>query len=619
MPNTRMRIARALCLLVLPVVAASAPSAATTPPEPATPILIERGVERGDLDRAAADLLLVAAIRGKPVPAAYESETPFRATLPLLELHARLDSLAPGPERRSLRAALHPTGPFGTDACDLSNTALPNTIESTHFYIEYSAAALGGGMTIDDYVAALETSWVKEVDQFGWAAPPSLTSNPAPSNKYPVRIDPTLGPTIYGFVSSSGTHAGPVGNNPATSWNEGDARATCMVLNSNYDPFPGDPIDALQSTAAHEFNHSIQFGIGGLDGRVPDYVFIEGGATWMEDEVFDDSNDNYNYLWPVFDDDMGEYKDNLPIEPYEYWITWRGITEPFGTGIVGGGEDVMQRFWELTSKNQLEDLEALDSSLEAEGTTLPAAYHSYAIAVKFNKPCGGGYQSPHCLEEGPAYVAAKGPNLSHGSVAMNATFSRGLFDNYALNWIDLPANIDLQAVLKNTSGGGRFRASLACDTGTGLVVAPFTSVVGGGEMTFVRSWDAATCATPIAVVTNVTQTQASPSTSNMRGYSLMVTPPAEKTRMSVKGRASASRVLASGRLRPSSAGVKIEVTLFERAGGWQEVKSRKVGAVGGGKFAARFPLPDAQKCRIEAEFAGNIPLLPSSDKATFRC
>jgi hypothetical protein len=603
-PHSLKRIALALCLLALPLVALSAPSSASPGARPPTPALLERAVERGDLSRAAADRYLIAAIEGEPIPRAYRSDTPFRGTIPLLELHSR--------------GALHPTAAVGMDSCDLSNAPLPDTIESTHFYIEYSAAAFGGGLTIDDYIAALEGSWTKEVDEFGWAAPPVYTPSPAPNNKYPVRIDPTLGPTLYGFVAADGTHAGFVGNNPATNWNEGDAFATCMVLNSDYDPFPGPPLGALQATAAHEFNHSIQFGWGVLAGLVPDYAFIEGGATWIEDEVFDASNDNYNYLWPTFEDDMGEYKDNLPVEPYEYWITWRGLTEPYGTGIAGGGEDVMERFWESMSKNELDSLDALDASLEEEGTSLGVAFHAYAIAVKFNRPCGGGYASPHCLEEGPAYVAAKGATpINAGSVAMNQTLSGSMADNYSINWVSLPLATDLQAVLKNTSNDGRFRATLACDTGSGLVLAPFTDVVDAGEVAYVRSWKGAQCSTPIAVISNVTQTAPNPNVSTSRTYSLQITPPADPTTLTVKGKAKGGKVMASGKLKPS--GGKVTLTLFEKAGAFQEVKSRKVTAKSGGSFKTKFPLPDAKKCRLVAEFPGTVQLLPSTAKQSFSC
>ncbi len=611
--------ARLVAVALVPFAVPSAAATVPSNPEPALPVLLERAIARGELDRLTADRYLVAALRGEPVPEAFGSDTPFHATLELLELRNRLERLPAGPERRSFRDLMHPT-PVGTDRCDLSTTPLPHTTESAHFYIEYNAVAFGGGLTIDDYIAALEQTWSKEVDEFGWAAPPSYPPSPAPNNKYPVRID-TLGPAIYGYVSNNGTHAGPVVNNPATGWNEGDAQASCMVVNANFDPFPGPPLAALQATAAHEFNHSIQFGWGVLSGgNVPDPVFFEGGATWMEDEVFDDANDNYNYLWPVFEDDMGDYTGSATRSPYDYWITWRGITERFGTGVAGGGEDVMQRFWELTSKNQGDSLEALDRALEPEGTSLSSAYHAHAIAVKLAKPCGGGYTAPYCLEEGPGYVAARGATPLHGSVVMGGTFSSSLPDNYSLNWISLPSGTRLQAALRNVGGGGRLRASVACDTGTGVTVSGFSGVAEAGETVFLRSLDPGTCLAPIAVVTNVSQTEANPQTSLLRDFTLSVTPPAAPSRLTVSGRVAGGRVLAAGKLTPPGSGSKVTVTLFRRDGGWEEVKSRRAQIRGGGKFRKTFSLPESSRCRLVAEFVGSVEHLPSTAKSRpFAC
>jgi hypothetical protein len=601
-----------LALAMVPLASAVPSSAGPSSHEPelSTPALLDRAVARGELDRAAADRHLIAALRGEPLPGRFDSRAPYDATLVLLDLHARWNEL-------------HPT-PLGTDRCDIATgvggTPMPHTLETPHFYIEYNAVALGGGLTIDDYVAALEGSWSRQVDEFGWAAPPPFTPSPAPNNKYPVRIE-SLGPAIYGYVSNQGTHAGRVGNNPATPWNDADADASCMVLNANFDPFPGDPLVALQATAAHEFNHSIQFGWGALfGGNAPDHTFIEGGATWMEDEVFDDANDNYNYLWPVFPDDMGDYQGSPTRSPYEYWITWRGLTEPYGTGVPGGGEDVMQRFWELTSKGQAGGLEALDRSLDAEGTTLAAAYHAYAIAVKFTKPCGAGYAPPHCLEEGPGYVAARGPNEVHASVAMGQTFPGSLPDNYSLHWISLPAGVGLQAVLRNASEGGRFRASAACDTGTSVNVLPFSAVADAGETVFLRSLDPAACPNPVAVVTNVTQTSANPSSSSPRSYTLSVTPPPAETALKVRRRISGQRILAQGKLRPSGASGTIEVSLFRKEGGWKRLATRRARQSPGGKFGVWFARSDRGRCRVEARFPGTVEYLPSEARSRpFSC
>jgi hypothetical protein len=595
-------LVRLLALAMVPLAWPSAAAVTPGQPELPTPVLLERAVARGELDRAAADRHLLDALRGDPLPERFQSSTPFDGTLPLLELHER-------------RPMLHPT-PLGSDQCDVGSTPMPNTIESPHFYIEYNGATLGGGLTIEDYIAALEASWSKEVDQFGWAAPPPFTPNPAPNGKYPVRIE-QLGPAIYGFVSNFGTHAGHVGNNPATpSWNEGDAAASCMVLNANFDPFPGSPLVALQATAAHEFNHSIQFGWGVLFGPgVPDGVFIEGAATWMEDEVFDDANDNYGYLWPVFEDDMGDYQGTPTRSPYDYWITWRGITERFGAGVPGGAEDVMQRFWELTSRGQASGLEALDRSLDAEGITLALAYHAHAIAAKFARPCGGGYVLPHCLEEGPAYVAAKGPTAAHGSVSMGGTFSGSLPDNYSLNWITLPVGVPLQAVLRNTSDGGRFRASVACDTGTTVAVSAFSAVADPGETVFVRSLDPVACPNPVAVVTNVSQTSANPPSSMARSFALSVTPPAAETRLKVRRRISGDRILAQGTLRPRGTGGTVEVSLFRKEGGWKRLATRRARQPAGGKFGVWFERPERGRCRVEARFKGSERYLPSEARS----
>jgi len=106
--------------------------------------------------------------------------------------------------------------------------------------------------------------------------------------------------------------------------------------------------------------------------------------------------------------------------PYSYWITLRGLTEPYGIGIAGGGEQIMQDFWEIISKNQnssANELVSLNAALNNRGTNLADAYHAYAIAVKFNKACEEGYIYPYCFEEASGYVAAGGQTMVHGIIA----------------------------------------------------------------------------------------------------------------------------------------------------------------------------------------------------------
>ncbi|MDQ4005881.1 MAG: hypothetical protein M3135_06225 [Actinomycetota bacterium] len=616
-----MRRSAAIALSVLAIAMSPAFAAQHPPAETAsalsTPELIERDVATGELDRVEADLLLAAALHGEDIPQAYRSDEPWDGTLVFLGLHRRLREMEPGPARRELRDSLFLEAEDPGATC-AGYPAGAQHHESTYFHIDYTNVP--GPLEVEDYGASLDAAWAKEVGAFGWAAPPLLPN--APGGRYHVVLAP-LGFT-YGLTASSGTHAGFVGNNPSTPWNDQDAQASCIVLNDDYQVLAGltgsTEQQVLDATTAHEFNHALQFGYGALNGsNLPDSVFIEGSATWVEDEVFDGSDDNYNYLWPDLADDMGSHAGS----PYRYWVVFRAMTERFGTGVANGGERVMQRFWEITSKNEGDTLTAMGQALAPEGLTLADAFHDAAVALRFSRSCGGGYASPHCLEEGDQYVAAEGEPPVHGSIGGIGSRRPGsLPDNYSANWIDMPVGIGpVQVILANDSAqAGRFRGSVLCDTGTSLSVSPFTGVAQGGEHVYERSVSTGGCARATIVVTNVAETEANPSSSSSRPYALSVTPLADRSRTVLRGGPEKGRIEVHGRVRPRQRGGEVELTLFERRGKrWKKVKDREVDLKRGKRFEESFRLPDAARCRIEASFAGDDDHLPSTDRRTFSC
>jgi hypothetical protein len=307
-----------------------------------------------------------------------------------------------------------------------------------------------------------------------------------------------LGSGLYGFVTSTGTP--PNGNNPNTTWSDGDAKFSCMALNRDYSGFPSSPQASLDSTTAHEFNHSIQFGYGALNGMVPGDVFVEGGTTWMEDEVFDGANDNYNFLWPNFADGMANFNGS----PYPYWIVYRALTERYGTGVAGGGEQMMQDFWELVSKNTSNNTTALNTALVTRGTNLADAYHAAGISVKFLRACGGGYSYPYCLEEGPAIQAQEGLPAIHKTIASVGGSATGSIEGgFALNWVQIPKDAGTyDLTVEHTGTDGVLRGSAVCDTGAGFVIAPFPSTVGSGGQSTLTGFDSAGCLSAVAVLTN---------------------------------------------------------------------------------------------------------------------
>lgn len=495
-------------LVLLTIVAAQAVSPAADPVRPApvtTPTLVERAVEGGTLGRFEADLLLARSFT-QSTPARYRGTVAADGTLVLRDLKARLAAMAAGPDRTLLQTAVAGIAP-GRTLCGSSATPTTHRRSTEHFRIDYIDGTIGGGLTIDDYADALEQTWTTEIDNFDWAAPPLA------SDTYFVKIDPLLEPIYYGYVAGDKK----VGDNPNTAWTETESYTSCMVIQANYDNFlfPSTPWGAMAATVAHEFNHSVQFGYGAITGpNSPNNAFIEGGASWMEDEVFDDANDSYFYLWPDFREPLGANDDF----PYSTWILYRGLTERFGPGTPGGAEQVFQNFWEQISKGEATDLKAWRNAMNTAGTPMAEAYHSYAVATKFSRACGGGYTLPLCYEEGDNYREVAGTPRTHGFMAgLDTAVSGTVDDHFALYWIQLEGGVTGTATLENTSAAGTLRGSIACDTGSTITVTPLPTTVGGGAQSSV-AFDTTGCVDAAFTVTNETVTANKPTAQVARSF-----------------------------------------------------------------------------------------------------
>ena len=485
-----------------------------TPLRANTHQLITRAVARGEISEAQGALYLSYAFTDpEQVPVEYRSTTPWDGTLALLELQDTLSELDGGGLARRARSALR--GP--SFACpSLFGQPLPDQPQqraTKHFYIQYRNSSLRG-LTINQYATALERTWEVEITEFGWARPPRDPVRSPKRGRYPVRIE-NLGNGLFGYVSTTGR----ADNNPATPWNDRDAQASCMVLNRNFVPFEGTPLAAMQATTAHEFNHSIQFGYGALSGygRAAT-VLVEGGATWMEDEVFDGANDSWNYLWPNFTKPMGVYKGF----PYPYWIVLRAMAEPFGTGVAGGGEDIYQTLWEEISKERSTNLTALNRAFKAKGSSLVEAYHNASIALRFLESCAT-TAPPYCLQEGPQYpgnftgLPDDMYNLSIGGPVNH----RRIANDFSLNWVGLPSNNDVDLVVDPAGNGAKLRVSIACLTGNTVTV--HTVGTATGPEISLDNLDASLCDAATVVISNVKQTGATPRRMTKTTYDISVT------------------------------------------------------------------------------------------------
>lgn len=152
-----------------------------------------------------------------------------------------------------------------------------------NFMIEYS---ITGSVAVDstdadlsgtpDYVeqvaSAFERSWAVEIDSLGFAGPDISVS--------PYHVNLRYGGSAYGYMQPNGQTLVIHAN--MGSFCTGDANPDECTTN------------LLISTIAHEFKHASQYAAGWELGSIPRWAELD--ATWIEDLVFDDSNDYYRFI-----------------------------------------------------------------------------------------------------------------------------------------------------------------------------------------------------------------------------------------------------------------------------------------------------------------------------------
>ena len=135
------------------------------------------------------------------------------------------------------------------------------------------------------------------------------------------------------------------------------------VLDNNFLGYGTTSTKALDVTAAHEFFHAIQFGYDAGE----DTWFMEGTATWMEDEVYDAINDNLQFLvqspirFPYAPADL-----TTDFHRYGAWIFFKYASERLG-------RDIVLRMWQLadSSTSKYYSLQAIRAAVTARTPWTP--------------------------------------------------------------------------------------------------------------------------------------------------------------------------------------------------------------------------------------------------------
>lgn len=313
-------------------------------------------------------------------------------------------------------------------------------LDTDRFRIHYTLEGIDAVPSYDFVVEVGETLdyvWQIQIGQFGWAPPPpdgQLGGNAL----YDVYLKDTLWDGTFGYVENSMDPHGHTsgGDNPHTPVVESRAAASFMVLDNDFANMEDVemegylPMDMMRSTAAHEFNHSIQFG---YDSEEPADWLWEATATWMQDEVFDDVNDGVEDLYSVFKstdtcqiavggtervEDEGRW--------YGQWIFLRHLSEQHG-------HEIVRSIWEHAVS--LNGYAAIEAALQSKGKTLEETLHDFSVALLVRG-----------FDEGDTYPVLR----LEGAVSAGETFIPGdgvgqMAADYLEIFADGPVTITLQA------------------------------------------------------------------------------------------------------------------------------------------------------------------------------
>jgi len=272
---------------------------------------------------------------------------------------------------------------------------LDQTHDNGYFRFHYTtsgthavASADTDGNNVPDYIDQMADVFAHvatvQLDSFGYAEPPSdgwlpVTNDNGGSALYDIYVR-NIASNTFGYAQSE-YFANNTGNNEHTTVTEENALTSLMAMRNNYTGFysPNNQygatseLEAIQLTAAHEYQHAIQFG---YDGYEKAWLF-EATATEMEEQIYDGINDCHTWL-PSWFAEPHKSLDHHSEHWYGSFIFPQYIFEHFG------GYLTLRKIWQNSVLNDsyYGDFShlAISLALSDEGSSFSDAINKMVVA-----------------------------------------------------------------------------------------------------------------------------------------------------------------------------------------------------------------------------------------------
>lgn len=228
---------------------------------------------------------------------------------------------------------------------------------------------------IDNLANAADYTYEVLINNLNYNKPPSdgWQENNGGSGAYDIYVN-DLNFVFYGYTTPENLSNSFNGDNENSPQNEKNSVTSYIVINNDLESMNCENFDCVKTTFAHEFFHAIQLGYDSRD----QLWFLEATATWVEDEVFDEINDNYQYL--KFWMEIPHVALDKHRSPYWYgsWIFFRYISEH-----LGGPETIREIFNQsIVDDNSIDNfnLETIDKILKSKGSSFREILNKMSIA-----------------------------------------------------------------------------------------------------------------------------------------------------------------------------------------------------------------------------------------------
>ena len=320
------------------------------------------------------------------------------------------------------------SGPHAVDTKDINNNLRPDYVEDV--------------IKVFDYVAD------KLHNEMGYTRPPSdgyysSTRDKGGSNHYDIYIR-SIPSKYYGYVQPEEYSQGNGDNERSELRNEKNAFTSYMAIRNNYKKFSLSELENIKVTAAHEYFHAIQFGYDGWEKP----WLLEASAIWMEEEIYDEINDCYQYMKDWF-----KYPHKSLDESGFHWygsfIFFEYIEQHMG------GSDTIRKIMEASVQSNSKEKDgshlAINQALKLNNHSFQKALNGMSVA---NQIMSSFESKNYSYEEAESYPV-DGPTISdiiNFQFGRKDTINSSKLSRFGSEYFQVISNDPLLINLTNKSG-----------------------------------------------------------------------------------------------------------------------------------------------------------------------